>query len=1095
MFHKDSLRLIKKTIKRFLTIFLMVMIGVSFMVGLLASKPIMHKSVDIYYDEYNFMDVQLYSSYGFNDDDINVLKNEEFIDQVFGSKFVDVFGKIKENVYVTRLQEIESNVNQFELISGRMPRNENEVLTLGSEDFGTLLKEGETITLYLEDSDLSESLSKQEFTIVGTVKSAQYMAKTKETSTLNNLDLEVILYGHNDLFISDYYTSVYLTFENSKDYISFSDEYKEFIEEKVEQLEIVADKQEGYLKEEILKQVLKEIEDGERELEEKIGEAQKEIDKGYKELNKAYQQILDGEKQIKENEKKLADGLIEIQKNEEQLKQAQQEILNAKAMIENEMGSSFDEAVNTVKQLYDIYTTLEDIKENTTGELKVSERINENLIEINDLEKENAKYELEILKLKLTGGSKIDILQLETKISMNDIRISAIKTENKFLSRVLNLYEDSPIDGILSLLDRLANGSVKETYAGIQQLINGEKQLENGLKQIESAKKELENGKIQLEAAKIDLEKGKNQYYSGKKQLDDAQKELDKEYEKARIEIEKAKQELEELPEAGWMILDRDMHYSTAMYDGNATQMGKIGTVFPMLFFLVAGLVCMTTMKRLVDEQRNQIGVFSALGFSKNQIISKYVLYAFLASALGSIPGLLSGIPIFPNVIFFCWRLMYDLPATYLYLPMSAAIIGACSFTFLMVLVTYFVARESLKEVPSQLMRPKAPKKAKKVFLENISFIWDRLSFTSKVTARNLIRYKSRFFMTVCGVAGCTSLLVLGFGIKDSIGNNIDIQFGEIFNYHYMVTVEDDEYLDEIKELLEDGKGVENVVPLFGYSSKVYLDEEKTISVQVLDESEYDEIINLRTRKGKKALTLDDGVVISEKFAKSNNISVGDEIKIESSNGIKKNVKVTGICELYFNHYLFITKENYEDIFNEKVYYEQLAVVSENNAFIEKVKEHEHVKMITDFESQKESVSSMIEALDIIVVVILGASGALAFVVLVNLTEVNISERMREIATLKVLGFNDQEVNSYIFKEIFLLALIGALFGMPLGKIELGYVMSIIDMEMVMFGTDIKVLSYVYGFMITIVFTIMVMLFMRGSLKKVEMVESLKSVE
>ena len=1095
MFHRDTLRLIKKTIKRFLTIFLMVMIGVSFMVGLLATKPIMHKSVDIYYDEYEFMDVQLYSSYGFNDDDINVLKNEDFIDQVFGSKFVDVFGKVNEDVYVTRLQEIDSNVNQFELISGRMPKNENEVLTLGSEDFGTLLQEGETITLYLEDGDINESLTKQEFTIVGTVKSAQYMAKTKESSTLNNLDLEVVLYGNNDLFISDYYTTVYLTFEDSKDYVSFSKEYKKFIDDKVEQLEIVADKQEGYLKEEILQQVLKEIEDGERELEEKIGEAQKEIDKGVNELKKAYQQILDGEKEIQENEKKLEEGLLEIIENEKKLNQAKQEIIDAKALIEKEMGSSFEEAVETVKQLYDIYITLEDIKENATGDTKISERINENLIEIANLEKENAKYELEILKLKLTSGNEIDILQLEAKISMNEIKISTIKSENKFLSRVLNLYNDSPINGILSLLDRLANGSVKETYAGIQQLIDGEKQIEDGLKQLEAAKIEIENGKKQIEQAKIDLEDGKKQYYAGKKQLDDAQKELDKEYEKARIEIEKAKQELEELPEAGWMILDRDMHFSTAMYDGNATQMGKIGTVFPMLFFLVAGLVCMTTMKRLVDEQRNQLGVFSALGFSKNQIISKYVIYAFLASALGSIPGILSGIPIFPNVIFFCWRLMYDLPAAYLYLPLSAAIIGASSFTLLMVIVTYFVAKGSLKEVPSQLMRPKAPKKAKKVFLENISFIWDRLSFTSKVTARNLIRYKSRFFMTVCGVAGCTSLLVLGFGIKDSIGNNIDIQFGEIFNYHYMVTLEEDIYLDEVKDILEEGKGVEDVVPLFAYSSKVYLDEEKTISIQIFDENEYEDIINLRTRKGKKQLTLDDGVVVSEKFAKTNNIFVGDEIKIESSNGIKKNVKVTGICELYFQHYLFMTKEYYEEIFNEKVYYEQLAVVSENAEFIEEMKEYEHVKMITDFESQKESVKAMIEALDIIVVVILGASGALAFVVLVNLTEVNISERMREIATLKVLGFNDQEVNSYIFKEIFLLALIGAVVGLPLGKLELGYVMSIIDMDMVMFGTDIKILSYIYGFMITIVFTIMVMLFMRGSLKKVEMVESLKSVE
>lgn len=1095
MFHRDTLRLIKKTFKRFLTILLMVLIGVSFMVGLLATKPIMYKSVDIYFDESNFMDVQLFSSYGFNEDDIEYLKNQSILEDVFASKFVDVYGKYEDHIYVTRVQELDSDVNEYELISGRMPENEKEALTLGSASFGTVFDEGETVQLYLEESELSDSLEYEEYTIVGTVRTPQYMASNKETSTLENLALQAIIFVDNDDLKSEYYTTVYATLEGSKDYVSFSDEYKEFVEEKMIELEDIASKQENVQKEVIIKEIEEEIAKGEKELEEKISDAQKEINQGYKELEDAYKQIQDGEKQIQENEQKLIDGEKEINKNLEEIEKSQQEIDNAKALIEDTMGSSFEEAVEQVTQLYKIYTTLEIINEEVSGNETISEIIKENTEEISQLENENKQLELKILSLTLQG--KLDEVEtIQTQIQDNKNKINQLNVENTFLEGILKLYENSPINTVLNILDRMANGSVKETYQQLMQLQEGEKQLQSGLAQIKQAQKELENGKKQIEEAKVELEKGKQEYSKGLKQLNAAQKTLDEENEKARIELEKARQDLEEMPEAGWIILDRTSHYSTALYDGNAEQMGKIGAVFPMLFFLVAALVCMTTMKRLVDEERGQIGVFSALGFSKNQIISKYIIYALFASVIGSIIGILSGIPIFPNVIYYCWKLMYDLPDAYLYLPLSSALIGGFSFTLLMVIVTYFVARGSLKEMPSQLMRPKAPKKAKKVFLEHITFIWNRLSFTSKVTARNLIRYKSRFFMTVVGVAGCTSLLVLGFGIKDSISQVIDIQYDEVFLYKNTISLDDHTYLDTYLEELEKDSNVEVVVPFMSYSTKAYLEEEEAITTIITNENEYEQILGLKERKSQEKLELKDGVIISEKFSKLHNIQVGDTIKIESSNEIKKDVKVVGICEMYFQHYLFISEEYYEDIFNETVRYDQIAIIPEDVTELVKTYENrDGVKSVTDFESMKEMFKNMIETLDIIVVVILIASGSLAFVVLVNLTEVNISERVREIATLKVLGFNNREVYSYIFKEIFLLTIIGALVGLPLAKLELGYVMSIIDMEMTMFGNDIELLSYVYGFVITMVFAILVALFMRKSLKNVQMVESLKSVE
>ena len=338
MFHKDTLRLIKKTFKRFLTILLMVLIGVSFMVGLLATKPIMHKSVDIYYDDKNFMDVQLFSSYGFNEEDVDYLKNQEIIEDAFASRFIDVYGRLDDQVYVTRVQELNSDINQFELISGRMPENEKEALTLGSSSFGTVFKEGETVQLYLEESELIDSLEYEEYTIVGTVRTPQYMSSSKETSTLDNLALEAVIFVDNEDLKSEYYTSVYLTLDGAKDYVSFSDEYKDFIEDKKIELEEIASKQEDKQKEVIIEKILEEIKKGEKELEDKIGDAQKEIDKGFNELNKAYQQILDGEKEIKENEQKLIDGEKEINDNLALLEKNQKEIDDAKAMIEDTMG-------------------------------------------------------------------------------------------------------------------------------------------------------------------------------------------------------------------------------------------------------------------------------------------------------------------------------------------------------------------------------------------------------------------------------------------------------------------------------------------------------------------------------------------------------------------------------------------------------------------------------------------------------------------------------------------------------------------------------------------------------------------------------------
>ena len=1157
MFQKDTFRLIKKTLKRFITIFLIVLIGVGFMVGLMSSAPTMRTSVDHYFDQTNFMDIQLYSSYGFDDRDIEALEKSENIDDIFATKFIDTFLKNDSGTVVTRVQEIDSDINKYELIDGRMPAAPDEALALGSSSYGAYFKIDDRAELYLEDEDLSESLKHTKYKIVGIVKTPQYMASSKEISTLDNLNLSTVLYVDNDNFLNDYYTSVYLTLKGAKELDSFEDEYITFIEDNLYDLEKIIDKQQDVRKKEIIDEITEEIEKGEKELEEKIADAQKKIDDGKKELEDANIQILVGEAQIESSEKQITLGEEEIAKNQKLLKDGEKQLNDAKNLIASEADMSFDEAAASIKAAYGVYTMVNSSLNNPDGtpEETINKNIAEKEAEIAKLQQENQKLQDEIEDLKASaddsgnntentpdinypennesddiansGGSVpglnipsttpdlSDILnqinpavvtassneeliaEKEAIIAENNEKIRTLRSEIMELNSMKTLLSDETLEEIGPLIDDMFNGDVTAAYNGILKLEAAETELDYGKKQLTSAQAEIDAGKKQLEEAKKQLEDGKKEYKKGIKDIEEAQQELDREYEKARIDIDKAKQELSDLPEAEWTVLDRDSHFSTAMFKSNADQMSRIGGVFPLLFCLVAALVCMTTMKRLVDEQRSQIGVFSAIGFSKSQIIGKYSIYALSASLLGSGVGIPIGIFSLPWVVYFCWRMMYDLPDMILCTPIYVAILGVSLFTFLMVWVTFTVVRGVLKECPSQLMRPKAPRKAKKVFLENIPFIWQRLSFTSKVTARNIIRYKSRFFMTVIGVAGCTSLLVLGFAIKGSISQVITRQFGDILHYDTTIVLEDNSYLEDIHETLLDDRNVEYAVPYLSYSAMAKSDdEEKAIQVYVMDDRDISDVIALKDRRTKEKLSIRDGVVISEKYSKLCNIKAGDTIILESSNGIKKEVEVSDICEMYTQHYLFISIDYYEDTFNETVYCDQIAVdSSDGQLMVNTFRDRKGVKSVADFSETVATFSTMLDTLDIIVVVLIVAAGSLALVVIMNLTEVNVSERIREIATLKVLGFNNKEVYSYIFKEVFILSLIGMVLGLPLGRLELVFVMDIIEMEMVMFSTVVEPLSYIYGFGIIMLFTIMVIMLMRKTLRNVEMVESLKSVE
>ena len=533
--------------------------------------------------------------------------------------------------------------------------------------------------------------------------------------------------------------------------------------------------------------------------------------------------------------------------------------------------------------------------------------------------------------------------------------------------------------------------------------------------------------------------------------------------------------------------------------------MEAISRVFPAFFILVAALVCLTTMTRLVEEQRNEIGTLRALGYTKWQCTLKYLFYAISATLIGIVVGSILGLSSFPLIIYHAWRMMYILPPIRFVIPSGLISLTAIVFIFAMSIATWFACKADTQDVPSQLMRPKAPPMGKKTFLENIPFIWNHLSFTDKVTMRNIFRYKKRFFMTIVGVAGCTALMLIGFGIRDSISNMVDINFKEIIQYDGMVSFEDDASNQIKEDALKEIQSIENVTDAklgFVYTTKTYDDKvDETASVHVFDPKEINHVFNLRTRIGHKPISLtDDGVIINEKLAENLGVHVGGKITIEDEDGNPHEVNVSGITEMYINHFVLMSCQYYKEVFGKEagsniIYLSTTGDEAAQKLLANEISTIQAVEGVSLYSGQLDNFNSMVKGLNGIIWVLIVSSMLLAFVVLSNLITVNISERQREIATLKVLGFRRAEVKKYIFKENNLLAGIGGIVGIPVGIALHRYIMRTVEMDYLMFGRNIEWISFFYAFVLTILFSVIVNRMMTKRLNDIRMVESLKSVE
>lgn len=1073
---KDIFREIKISLGRFLSILCIVAIGVAFFAGIKASAPDMKNSADTYFDKYNVQDIQVYSTIGLTKKDVAAIKKIKGVKSVQPSFSMDTLSQIDSTQMVIKVISygIDQKMNKIRVVEGRMPERENECLVEASSATNKLYGTfhiGDTIKLQSgTDEALSKSLKHTKYKIVGTCYNPNYLSYEKGSSNIGSGTVNSFIYIQNTNVLKDYYTEVDVCVKGAKDLDCYSDEYFDVVDPVLKKIKKISNKQ----------------------IDARIQSYQSELDEKKQEATDKFK---DAENQFNDAQNKIDSGLSEIQSNELKLQNSKDQI-----------NQGWNEYYANLQLLDNIPTLQNAIAQIEESEKKLPELLSQKEQVENGLQQINAEGDLNTKRTLIQNA--IDFIDIALKKLENYPDSSDAETIRIKLNEKKELLQ-----GQLSLIDQ-AIAKKAELEAILPQIQSGIEQIQAGVAkkaELQSQLNQLLNAKNELNNAYVSLINGQAQYEDGVSKIEDAKNELNKSIEqltlsKAEFNIQKhdALRELSDSQleidkmEGKWIVLDRNSHYSYRDYGACADRMDGIAKVFPVFFFLVAALVCMTTMTRMVDEQRNEMGTLKALGYSKLQIASKYIIYALIASILGSILGCSLGMYLFPTVIFNAWNTLYNIDQIKFLFQPGLILLASGSVTGITLLATLYSIYSELIEMPSQLMRPKAAKAGKKILLERITFIWKRLSFLQKVTARNIFRYKKRFFMTIIGIAGCSALLVAGFGINDSISDIVNQQYNVIYHYDATVSAKTSEITSQIKSL----KGVKDVYEEdhLAVTTKI---ENKDISTTVhiiSNDKKFKDFCTLFN--GNNEFDLDDSsVLISQKMATKLNKKAGDTIKIKDANNKVIKAKIKGVFTNYVGHHIYASESLYKSWnTNAKTTHIYLIKSKKTTKKFErnlgnKIMNIDGVQSVTFYSSLQKNFKDMIKSISYIVVVLVISAACLAFVVLYNLSNVNISERKREIATIKVLGFTRKEVDAYINRETILLTILGSLIGLGIGIGLHHLIMNLAEMDDIMFGRTINSISYVISFVMTIGFNAIINLCMHKKLNNIQMVESLKAVE
>lgn len=1083
---KDSLREVTKTFARFLSIFLIVAVGVGVFAGIKAVAPNMKNTSDVYYDQQNLMDLRILSTFGLTEDDLEAIRAIEGVEYVKGAYFVDVVTTIGtlEKVFTVHSMPLDTSegnmyfMNRPLLVDGRYPEKSGECVIESTNVMASGLEIGSTFTVSSgKTTPITDTLKTDTFTVVGVAHSPMYLTMDKGASEIGSGKLDYFMMVPESDFkfeggtYEEIYTEALVTIKGAKEESCYSDDYAKIIERVSAKLENLGGDRAGIRLEEIkaiaqeeLDKARKELEAGEKEFNTQIADGQAQLDAALAELSQA-QATLDTEK--KNAEAQILDAEKQIMQGEAELAAAQKQYDEGVIEYNNAMIEYGD----AIAELDETASKLNKLKSRTNGQISEIRKQLANDPEMNYI----VKTELETA-----------IQWLEEIVSLSNETADTVDTMNNFVQQQMATAKKTLEDAEVEL------ANAKQQLADAKSGLNV--QQNKAEREFAAAQAQIDAGWVEYEAAKAEFETKKAE---GETKLEDG-----------REQVVRAEQEIDRISEPTWYILDRNMLYSYVDYEMTADRMDALATIFPMIFFLVAALVCYTTMTRMVDEQRGIMGTYKALGYSNASIAAKYTGYAAVASLTGGIIGAYIGVLLFPESIFNTWRLMYALPEMIRVSQWPIMIIGTLAAALITVIAAYVACRKALKENASQLMRPKVAKQGKPIFLEKMTSVWSKLNYSQKVTCRNIFMYKKRFFMAIIGVIGCSALLVAGFGLNDSISQIVNRQFNEIFKYHLAVKLDPNVTEADKKAVLEDIIAYEEVADVMvatQMNASVVQDGE-TISVTLIatdDAEKFTDYFTLRNRRTKVEFAMPQtGIVVNEKLAKELGVGVGDTISLNNGDGITRKVTVAGITEQYVYHFAYITPEYYKEVFNLRttqnsimVKFSKTTSELENRIGNELMKKEGVVASVSFFTDTATKFADTISSLNAIVILIIACAALLAFVVLYNLTNINISERTREIATFKVLGFYDKEIAKTVYRENLILTFIGGLIGLIAGIGLHRIILTSIEQSGIMYGDYIAPLSFVISFGMTFLFTLLVNLLMNGKIRKIPMIESLKSVE
>ncbi len=1109
MLWKDIKKTFSNSWGRFFSIMMLMALGSFALVGLFVTGPNMRETGKHYFDNLNISDITVIGDYGINEIDQSTIEKASDIKEI---EYIYLKDVVVENTNISfRIFSKPETISKYEVVEGRMPKADDEIAI--DSVYSNEYKIGDTIN-FTENSDITGAkiLKKHDFKVVGYINSGEILSSiNRGQTTAGTGELNSFAVVNEEVFDSDVYMMAKITFEDTQGVDPYSDEYVELIQTHKDNLSELLEEQPEIRMESIQEEYKSKIDDGQKQLD----EAKKQLEDAKAQLNEANSQIESAKIQIEENEVKLNDAKSKIEKGEAEIAEKENYFNQKKseydsgiselAVKKNQLESGKEELNTKQKEVNDIKTQLQ------SGKQQYEEGIASVKVGISQMESAMTNPNL----------SELEKNQLEQKILAYKAQLEQIESEyNNFIEGTYNpgIAKVNEAQAQIDVKNQeLQSGQLAITQAEEKlalakvQLDEGNFQLENAKQQLVSAKSEYSSGISQLEAAKSELASKETEYNEKLQEFQEQEPKAEKEIKENEEKLNDARKELEDLPGPVYSLNSRREipgGEGYKIYSTVSSIIDSMTKVFPAFLYLVAALVTLTTMTRFVDEERINLGTLKALGYDDFDVIKKFTIYGAISGMLGTVIRIILGHTLLPYIVYNAYSSGFTVPQIELHFNWKITVLSIALSIISAVIPAYIVASKELKDKPSRLLLPKPPVKGSKIFIERITPIWNRMSFTHKVTARNIFRYKKRMLMTIFGVAGSVALLFAGFAVQHSIAGMKDSQFGDILKYDIIVAENSNSKESDKQELLDllKSNGVDRYSPVYYETvSKVAGKNNDRQDIKLIvseDANDFNSYISLNNRKSNEKLELtDDGVVISERLAELLDVKVGDTFTFTDNYDNERSVVVSNICEMYAGHFIFMNAEVYENVydtsFNSNANLVMLKDSSIDNTKIESSKfvELSAVEGVVQNTTLTSQIDTIVTSLNKIMQVLIILAILLAMVILYNLTNINVSERIRELSTIKVLGFFDKEVTMYIYRETIVLSLIGIIAGWGCGILLHSYILNVVPPDDVMFNPNRWNGAYVIPFITITIILFVLKYYVNNKLKNVDMLEALKSVE